>query len=494
MPLPDDFTVPTRAELVDRYERDVRIRQPGAKVGEGTLARMDASNTVDLVLPVYADAVITYQNTTLADARESSLEDKAEARGLPRRLPASGATGFVIIKAVSGGVPLPYGKIIKDDKASLSFYVTSGQTYFDGDPVPIKGVDVGPSTNLAAGKVLRWESPTPGLAETATILADPNGRGLSGGRDKESVDELRARIADADANPAAAANAAEIRKLAKDAATARGIAMQDVFVYSAAEGPNTYAYCFTMRADTLAGSRAPSAVDIAAVRAYLTGELGHGDGIFDSLVIDSDVTLMLRVKWAPGAGGWKDLATYPQWDAGAPAAISAVTSALAFQVTSTDTPQVGQTIAFYDAAANPPAFVRKKILTVTGAGPFDLTIDTALNASDTVYLPIVGETFCPWSDSLTILVAPVLDHFKTLGPGEQFEDADLFDPGERLRRNPPPPQWPNELTHRVTDGIEDETAIADVSVLSPALPYATPVGTPAVSSNLLKCARILAFP
>lgn len=494
MPLPENFANPTRPELIDRYERDVRIRQPGAKIGDGSLARIDAANIVDLVLPIYANSALAFQNTTLADASESALEEKAVAKGLPRRLPASGAGGFVKVKATAGGVFVAAGRIIKDDKTGLSYRCTAGRTYFDGEPVPIKGIDVGPSTNLRAGTVLRWESPIPGLGELATVLEDPNGRGLIGGRNKESVDELRSRIADAEADPAAASNAAEIRRFAKDAATARGIAMQDVFVYSAAEGPNTYAYVFTVRPDTLGGSRAPSATDIAEVRAFLTGELGHGDGIFDGILLESGVELALRVKWAPGPGGWKDLTTYPLWNAGFPAAVTAVTSPTAFQVDSVDDPQIGQTIAFYNAGANPPAFVAKKILTVSGVGPFDITVDPALGVSDLVYLPAVGETFCPWSDSLDLLVAPTLAHFETLGPGEQFEDAELFDPGERLRRNPPPPQWPNELTHRVTDGIEDDASVADVAVLSPALPLATPAGTPAVSSNLLTCARILAFP
>ena len=246
-PLPEDFAVPTRPELINRYERDVRIRQPGAKVGEGTLARMDAANTVDLLLPVYANSVLAYENTTLADASLASLKEKAVAKGLPALLPASGSTGFVTARAVTGGVYIAAGKIIKDDKASLSFKCTSGKTYADGDPVPIRAIDVGPSTNLAAGTVLRWESTTPGLGELATVLEDPNGFGLRGGRNEESIDELRKRIGDAEADPAAGTNAAQVRKFAKDAATAKGIAMQEVFVHSAAEGPNTYAYCFTVR-------------------------------------------------------------------------------------------------------------------------------------------------------------------------------------------------------------------------------------------------------
>ena len=497
MALPPDFYVPSRQGLIDAYERDVKIRQPDANVGPGTLPNFDAANIADHLLPVYADAVRAYHNTTLEDADEAGLEEKAVAKGLPRRLGASGASGFVQATIATGGVFIAAGKIIKDDRTNLQFQCTSGRTYgatADDVNVPVSGIDTGPSTNLAAGSSLRWENPPPGLAELATVVADTNGRGLTGGRLRESPDELRKRISDAEADPPAAGNSAEVRKLAKDAANALGIPMQEVFVYPAAQGPNTYVVAFMLRPSSSGGSRSPNAVQIAQVLAYITGALPNGDGIFMATVLDNAIDLMLRVKWATGSGGWKDLTRYPLYDAGSPAEVSAVTSATAFSVTSTDAPQVGQTIAFYDATTDPPHFVRKKILTVGGAGPYALTIDTTANSSDPTYLPIVGETFCPWADSLDLLVAPILLRFGELGPGEQFDDADLFDPGERLRRNPAPPVWPNELTHRVTNDLDDETAIADVSVLAPTFPLATPTGTPAVSSYLHTLGRLLAFP
>lgn len=494
MPLPPDFYVPTRQDVIDQHARDVRIRQPGARVGPGSLAALDGANVADHVLPLYANSVRAYHNTTLADADEASLEAKAVAKGLPARLPASGGSGHVIAVAVAGGVFILAGKILKDDKTELQFKCTASKTYVDGEAIPITGIDTGPATNLAAGLLLRWESPPPGLNELSEIQADPDGKGLTGGRDKETVDELRDRIADAEADPAVAGNSAQVRKLVKDAAKVHGIPLQEVFVYPAVMGPNTYAVVFTVRPERVGGSRNPNAVQIALVRAFITGELPHGDSIFLCLLLESEVELVLRVKWAPGASGWADLTPYPEYDDTSPAEVSAVTSATAFQVDSVDEPQIGQTMAFFDADANPPAFVRKKILTVSGAGPYDLTIDTTLNASDPTYLPTVGERFCPWSESLPLLVTPALAHFDSLGPGEQFEEADLFDPGERLRRNPASPVWPNELTHRVTNGLDDEQALADVSVLEPVLPYVTPTGTPTISSNLLTCGRLLAFP
>jgi uncharacterized phage protein gp47/JayE len=493
MPLPADFYVPTRQDLIDQHVRDVKIRQPGAPTWPGSLADLDARNIADHLLPVYANSVRTFHNTNLADADFTALQAKAVAKGLPALLPASGGTGHVAAVATSGGVFIAGGAIIKDDKTNLRFQCTNGKTYVDQEAVPIAGIDTGPTTNLASGLALRWESPPPGLGELAIILANPNGDGLIGGSDAENPEQLRQRIADADADQAEAANAASIRKLAKDAATVFGIPMEEVFVYSAISGPNTYGVAFTVRPARSGGSRTPSDVQNAQVLAYITGILPHGDGIFTVVVLPSPVELLLQAKWASGATGWTDLTQYPQYNAGSPAAVTAATSATAFQVSSVDVPQVGQTIAFYSAAASVPVFVRKKILTVSGAGPYDLTIDVSLNVSDLAYVPTVGEKFCPWSDSLALLLV-VLGHFDTIGPGEQFSAVNLFDPGERLRRNPPPPAWPNQLTHRVTNLLDPIAALADVSVLSPTLPLVTPTGTPAVSANLLTCGRVLAFP
>ena len=493
MALPTDFIVPTRQDLIDQHVRDVKIRQPGAPTGPGSLADLDARNLADHLLPLYANSVRTFHNTNLADADFLALQAKAVAKGLPALLPASGSNGHVTVSTTSGGVFIAGGAIIKDDKTNLRFQCTNGAIYFDQQAVPIAGIDTGPATNIAAGVSLRWESPPPGLAELAVILADPLGNGLLGGSDAENAEQLRIRIADADADPPAAANAADIRKAAKDGATALGIPMEEVFVFSAVSGPNTYGFTFTVRPSQPGGSRTPSDVQLAQILAYITGVLPYGDGIFSNTILASPVELLLETSWAPGAAGWIDLTQYPLYNAGAPALCSSATSATAFQITSVDVPQVGQTIAFYNAAANPPVFVRKKILTVSGVGPYDLTIDQSLNVSDLAYVPAVNEKCCPWSDSLNLLLA-VLGHFDTLGPGEQFASVNLFDPGERLRRNPAPPAWPNQLTHRVTNLLDPITALADVSVLAPTLPLVTPTGTPGVSSDILTCGRILAFP
>lgn len=495
MALPPDFYVPSRQDIADQHARDVKIRQPGANVGPGSLADLDGRNIADHLLPIHANAVRTYHNTTLADADLDSLKEKARAKGLPEQLPASGGGGHVLGVTTVTGVFIAAGAIIKDDKTNLRFKCTNGRTYIN-EPVPIIGIDTGPGTNIPAGVSLRWESPPPGLNELAVVQADPNGDGLTGGRDEEQADDIRNRIADAEADPAAAGNVAQVRKFVKDAAKANGIPVEEVFVYSAVDSTNTYSVAFTVRPARSGGSRTPSDVQIAQVLAFITGELPLGDGIFPTIVLESAVELLVQAKWTAGATGWADLTQYPLYNAGAPAFVSAVTSASAFQVTSADAPQIGQTLAFYNAAANPPTFVRKKILTVGGAGPYNLTIDTSLNASDLTYVPSVNEKFCPWSDSLGLLLEPIWAHFDEIGPGEQFESVDFFDAGERLRRNPAPTPtiWPNELTHRATSGADDIRALADIIVLSPTLPFATSVGTPSVSVNILSCGRILAFP
>ena len=91
----------------------------------------------------------------------------------------------------------------------------------------------------------------------------------------------------------------------------------------------------------------------------------------------------------------------------------------------------GQTMAVWNGAT----FVRKKILSFTGTGPYTITVDTTADASDTSYVPRSQQYVCPWSDKLPELSESVVNYYLTLGPGENT--TPLPDPGQRMRRYPP---------------------------------------------------------
>jgi hypothetical protein len=486
--LPGTFVVPTRPEIFARWLSDYKLRQPGADVGAGGQPYIDGQVVTDLVLPIYADAAAAGNNVTLENKTSAGLEIEAVNLGLPARLPPGGSTGFVLANASVGGGLVLQGAEIRHAATGLRFQCLVTAVYADQQPVPIQGLDTGPSTNLAASTVLKWTTPPAGIGPSATVVADANGKGLTGGRDQETDPEIILRIQDARANPAAAGNSAAVRRFAKDGAKALGIPIQEVFVYSTTAGPGSTAFCFTVRPGTPGASRAPSNVQIAQILAFLIGPLPFDDGLFACSILETGVVLQLKVQWAHGATGWADASPWPPLGT----AVSAVTDALNFSVASSIAPQVGQSFAFYDTANG--AFVRKRVLTVTGAGPYAIVCDSTNGASDTSYTPTVGELPCPWSDSLSVLVQPLLTQFGALGPGEMV--TSFLEPGLRQRRDPPSPDlWPSTLRNKDLElalGIIPQ--VSDVTVYSPTLPNATTVGTPNVSVNLQVVSKILAFP
>ena len=100
------ITLPTRDALIAAYERDYRIRRPGAAVGEKTLPGIEARLVADMLLPLYAEAKRLGEAVDLSNLVGTELEQEAEDLGLPRRLPAVGASGNVAVTTATGGVTI----------------------------------------------------------------------------------------------------------------------------------------------------------------------------------------------------------------------------------------------------------------------------------------------------------------------------------------------------------------------------------------------------
>ena len=152
--------------------------------------------------------------------------------------------------------------------------------------------------------------------------------------------------------------------------------------------------------------------------------------------------------------------------------------------------RVGDTIGFYDAANY--TFRRKKVLLVTGTGPWAITVDTSNNASDTSLVPTVGDRAMPWSDSLADVLDSVLGYSKTLGPGEQR--SSFYDEGTRQRRSPAPSKtsWPSEITSKGLSDAINVDSIDEISTLEG--PGTSPtVGTPGALSYILRITKISLF-
>lgn len=493
--LPDTFTVPTRSEIRDKFQRDYQIRQPGAPTGEGSQAFIDGSVIADTLAPLYADAVTVARGASLADMNRNQLKDECKALGIPQELAESAGTGFVVIAASAGGVFIDTGRQLKDEGRNLTFRCALAGTYFNLKAVPVIGVDKGPSTNIPAATVLKWNNPPAGLGNLATVQEDADGNGFTGGRSAETDDDIRARITTAHADPPAGGNVAQIREIVKEAGAALGIAVQEVFVYPCITGSGHYCYVFLLRPGVVGGSRIPDAIQIAQVRAYIHGAMPEDDGIFAGEVIEEGVAAKIGIKWSKTPGvGWVDAAPWPSFaDA---YAVSAVTDALNFVVTSfaavPTAPQVGQTFAFYDAPNG--KYARKRILSAAGAaGVYTIVVDDTNNASDVNYLPIVTEGLCPYSPSLDLIVAPLLGKTDLLGPGEQVDE--FFDEGYRQKREPENPlEWASEIRHNTLDPVGDLPQVHDSTWLAPEIPHVPSVGVAGASSNLATISSLLAFP
>lgn len=494
--LPAGFVAPTRGAIRDRFQKDYLLRQPGSPTGEGSQAFIDGSVIADTLMPIYADAVSIGRGANLADMTRAQLMAECKALGIPEELPESAGSGFVLIVASAGGVYIDTGRELKDEGRNLRFHCAVADTYFNGKAIPVIGTDLGPTTNIPALTVLKWTNPPSGLGSQATVQADADGNGFTGGRKAEEDDDIRQRIMTTRGDPPAGGNVAQIRTLVKEAGKALGIAVQDVFVYPAITGSGHYSYVFTLRPGKAGGTRIANAIQIAAVRAYIQHELPEDDGIFAAEIIEESVTCKLGVKWASTAVGWTDAQPWPIYaDA---YYVSTSTSAVSFIVTSAagaaaTAPQVGQTFAFYDKANG--KYARKRILTATvgAAGVYTIVVDETNNSSDVNFKPAVNDGLCPYSPSMDLLVAPMLAETDTLGPGEQ--ESDFFDEGYRQRRQPEDPiEWPIALRHNALDSVDDLAQIHDVTWLAPTIPYVIAVGVAGVSSNILAVGSLLAFP
>lgn len=484
--LPQVFPEPTRDELRDAYLRDVAFYSDGTQdTNEGTQPFIDGSALADQLVPAYLRIKSSGDNLVLTRATGAAAEQWATSKGLVGRIAAVGASGFVEIEASVGGTTIFAGDELKTS-AGLRFRCATTATYADGDLVPVAGLDTGPATNLAPGTVLTWTAPRPGCASTATVWETQEGEGLTGGRDEESDAEIVARVIEAGRNPPASGNDAHYQALAK---ATPGLAVQQAFTYPAILGPGTVGLVFTLQPAEAGGARLPSASQRAAVEAWLLEQVPHDDQFFVCELEGNDVDVAMRVAWQTGADGWTDAVPWPPYYSGNDAiTVTAASSATSFTLGRVSAsyggvaqPAVGKTIAFYDAAAG--TFVRKRILSFTGTGPWVVTVEPSNSVSDLAYVPSVGDKAMPFSASLELVLPPVLAYFDTIGPGEQV--ASFFDAGTRQRRTPlPPKSWPSSVGARLINGVQDLDAVADASLQLPITPLVCPVGTPGVSSYL----------
>jgi uncharacterized phage protein gp47/JayE len=498
--LPDDgIIVKTRDAMRALFLRCVKIRNPDASIAQDTQPWIDGSVLADVLAPMSLNARTIGRSIPLSEVSGDRLDQRLTETGLSERFPETGSQGSVTINASSTGAVIPAGLEGTDADSGLRFKCIKTGRYMDGDTVPMAAIDTGTQTNIAAGTIVIWSRGIPGLFASCTVTEQTDGSGFSGGRGAESDDEVRNRISSALANPASAGNDAAYQKLI-EYSLGHGVSVQKAFTWPAINGAGTIGCGFTMKPATVGGSRRANPTQMAIVQAYVVGQLPADDQYLPVVFEAQPVDMVFDVSWAQGASGWTDVSPWPaRYDIGDGAiVVASATSAVSF-VLKTDSgiyagvtaPVNGQNIAFYDSTA-PGAFRQKRLLNVTGSGPWTCTADTSNGASDTTYTPVVNQRACPWSDSLDSIVPSVANYFGTLGPGEQ--KYAFVDPGLRMRRNPAAPkQWPNTISSRIETDILALPAVNDVRARD-GLGTATNVGVPGALSYLLELNTISVFP
>lgn len=500
-PLVSEIKVRTRAEWEQAYLRSYRLRDPDADTRGDTQPSVDAKSLADQLAVISEYNRQASRRVPLSEKSDAELDQELSDLGLPPRFPELGSSGFVIASASTTGTHIFGGDELTDEGGSIRFQCIATGDYGDGDFVPVAAIDTGPSTNFDAGVKLVWSAPRPGCFPTAVIAEQSDGSGLSGGRLSESSDEVRQRISDTLAEPAAAGNDAAYRRFASNS-RGHGVPVQQPFLYPCILGPGTMGVAFTMKPQRPGGSRLPNPAQIVQVRDYVVGQMPADDGYLDIALIAQSVDIVLDVSWAEGAAGWQDSSPWPPRYVTSDGAIrvSAVTDSTHFTL-GTDNgdyvgvpvPVAGQTIGIFDRNAG--RFRRKKVASVSGAGPWDITCDTSNAASDTSLTPAVGARVSPWSDSLDTIVAPIVAHIDTLGPGEQR--STFFDPGVREKRSPASPRsWPSTITNRLAGELLDPELVPSLgdAIVREGLGVTAATGEPGATAYLLELGDIAAFP
>jgi uncharacterized phage protein gp47/JayE len=497
--LPAEIDIPSRDEEKSRVLRDMKFRGPtGLDTSQGTQPDIDADLIVDVVVPLYAIARRAGNNLIVSSATGTALEEHARLAGLPSPYlrPPAGASGTVVVVAATSGGVILVDTELREPQSGVRFRVTRTDTYQDGDSVPVTAVDKGLNSNFAIGTVLQFTSPPPGIGPNATVEDDGEGNGLTGGRGEETNEELVARIIDRRANPPASGNDAAIREAA---VSCPDVSVEACFTYPAWAGPGTVAAVFTKRPSEPGGDRIPDAFEIATVSGWVQSQFPYDDSIFFCQVAPQPVDVSIGVTWRDDAEGWADTSPFPNYLSGTNAIkVTVATSATVFTLSNTSlnfsgsgSPAIGKSIALWDSTNK--VFVKKKILSFTGSGPWVVTVDTALGVSDSSFVPAVGDRAMPWSESLNTLQAPVISYFDTLGPGEQF--ATFFDDGRRQRRSPKSPrQWSFTVGNRLVVGVLDVDTVGDAEIVEPSVPTDTTVGTAGVFSYLMQLDNLSVFP
>jgi uncharacterized phage protein gp47/JayE len=449
---PSSITVKTAEDIRDDYLRTIKeglinlgITNPN--VSEGTLDHIRGTALGQF-------GALLYQNIALkADAQ---MPDTAQAEDLIRlaniyhlSLRAAGpSSGTIVLDAtITTSILIPTGSQLIDDKG-LSYNVTVGGSYSDGEEIQITAVDTGAATNLAEGSTLRWVSPPPFVSPTALVGSG----GLTGGVDEETYEGLRTRILEKIRNPPGGGNWSQLNQAAEDST----VAVQKSFAYPACEGRGTVHVAVVTSPTDSDKTRDVNSVILStkiipAVQAVVPE--------YFELVVTTvqnqnvDVAINISIPSAttaspPGpGGGWLSGTPWPTYSALGYSNVTSVSSSTVFTVRCDSDPTIGVTQICW-LNPNNWTLYRGTVTSFTGTFPsVTVTVDTPFTGI------AVGSFVFPDAELMQEYVNTLLEAFANLGPGQKTSQTGLL---PRAYRRPLTTEaWPSDLNDQVLRRLTD---------------------------------------
>lgn len=329
--------------------------------------------------------------------------------GLYGRNAAQIATGGGATATGTSGLVLGSGTLT-DSSGAIRFTLRSGVTLTGGSAaITIDATTAGTSGNLAAGQVLRWQSPPSGLNPTVTLST-----ALTGGLDEESDAELAARLLRFMQASPSSGTLADWRRWTEAAQDSNGalIGVKRAYCYKHKGGIGSVTIT-----PVLSGSgsaRRPSVAQATAIQTWLEG-----------LAIATD-TVIIERPWFPSASGlgivikarmlpayqqdWSDVAATGVVVSGTAAAvvlkISPLPAALQTAIDNGKKPRIQVPFA---GSATP--FVARVTAYSPSGGDYNLTLDTALPVT-----AAGGEVVYAGGPAVLPVCAAVQSYIDSIGP------------------------------------------------------------------------------
>ncbi len=341
------LTYPTPSSLREQWRsfhikalvsRGVPAASARAALADGTNQMLLGDGFIQLITLILANERLKEDATFPDTAQGDDLAKGAAIYGVERS-PGAGASGDVLVTC-TGTVTYPLNTTGTAKKNGKRYRVVAPTSASSGDPVPVVGVDIGKSTELAAGEIITWDDPPAGSGATCTVAT----AGLTNGRDADTDARLRAKWIKVLREPQNGGSWAHARQWAEEA---NANAVEAAYVYPALQGPSTVHVAYTVEGNRDNDyNRAGSDVLTQIVAAALVSQYPEGVDITTTTVQHQILRVVLKVtvpdpvSEGGEGGGWVDETAnrWPPCLATAPVIITGITDSDTFTCDSTTTP------------------------------------------------------------------------------------------------------------------------------------------------------------